>query len=123
ASGCTLCAARLWLPPVWIAGGRARVLARALGRSGTARRLAAYRPLRTEPGSVELLDGMAARAVVLVPLLQADRDLDWTPWPTGGPLGVDAIAGVDLVLAPALAVSRRGVRLPPRGPPCRPAPS
>jgi 5-formyltetrahydrofolate cyclo-ligase len=74
-------------------------------------RLAAYRPLRTEPGSIELLDVLAVRAVVLVPLLRADRDLDWTPWPSGEPLGVDAIAGVDAVLAPAVAVSRIGVRL------------
>jgi len=106
-----LLAVRAGLPPDRIVEARARVRAHVLGRFGTARRLAAYRPLRTEPGSVELLDGMAARAVVLVPLLQADRDLDWTPWPTGGPLGVDAISGVDVVLAPALAVSRSGVRL------------
>src|SRR5215469_3886092 len=34
-----------------------------------------------------------------------------TPWRTGGALSVDAIAAVDLVLAPALAVSEGGVRL------------
>jgi len=106
-----LLAARAGLPPERIAEARARVRAHVLGRFGTARRLAAYRPLRTEPGSIELLDALAARAVVLIPLLQVDRDLDWTPWPTGGPLGVDAIAGVDVVLAPALAVSQSGVRL------------
>jgi len=106
-----LLAARAGLPPDRIAEARARIRARVLGRFDTARRLAAYRPLRTEPGSIELLDALAARAVVLIPLLQADRDLDWTPWPTGGPLGVDAISGVDVVLAPALAVSRSGVRL------------
>jgi 5-formyltetrahydrofolate cyclo-ligase len=106
-----LLAARAGRPPDRIAEARDRVRAHVLDRFDTARRLAAYRPLRTEPGSVELLDALAARAVVLVPLLQADRDLDWTPWPRGGPLGVDAIAGVDVVLAPALAVSRRGVRL------------
>ena len=50
-------------------------------------------------------------AAGLPPTLRADRDLDWTPWPTGGALGVDAIAAVDLVLAPALAVSEGGVRL------------
>jgi 5-formyltetrahydrofolate cyclo-ligase len=74
--------------------------------------VAAYRPMRTEPGSVELLDALAAAgADVIVPLLLGDLDLDWTPWPDGDPLGVDAVARADLVLAPALAVDRRGVRL------------
>jgi 5-formyltetrahydrofolate cyclo-ligase len=106
-----LLAARAGLAPDQIAEARAQVRAHVLDRFDTARRIAAYRPLRTEPGSLELLDMLAATAVVLVPQLLADRDLDWTPWPTGEPIGVDAIAGVDVVLAPALAVSRRGVRL------------
>jgi 5-formyltetrahydrofolate cyclo-ligase len=106
-----LLAARAGLPSDRVAVARARVRAHVLDRFGTMRRIAAYRPLRTEPGSIELLDVLAVRAVVLVPLLRADRDLDWTPWPSGEPLGVDAIAGVDAVLAPALAVSRTGVRL------------
>jgi 5-formyltetrahydrofolate cyclo-ligase len=106
-----LLAARAGLPSDSVAVARARVRAHVLDRFGTLRRLAAFRPLRTEPGSIELLDVLAVRAVVLVPLLRADRDLDWTPWPSGEPLGVDAIAGVDAVLAPALAVSRTGVRL------------
>jgi 5-formyltetrahydrofolate cyclo-ligase len=106
-----LLAARAGLAAERIAEARAQVRAHVLDRSGSARQVAAYRPLRTEPGSLELLDSLAARAVVLVPLLRADRDLDWTPWPTGGALSVDAIAAVDLVLAPALAVSEGGVRL------------
>lgn len=106
-----LLAARAGLSPDLIAAARARVRAHVLARFATARRIAAYRPLRTEPGSLELLDALAERGVVLVPLLRTDRDLDWTPWPAGDPLGVDAIAGVDVVLAPALAVSRSGVRL------------
>ena len=74
--------------------------------------MAAYRPLRTEPGSDELLDAfLAADVSVIVPVLLDDRDLDWSPWPSGPPLGVDAIASVDVVLVPALAVSFRGVRL------------
>ncbi|MGI8761409.1 MAG: 5-formyltetrahydrofolate cyclo-ligase, partial [Jatrophihabitantaceae bacterium] len=45
--------------------------------------VAGYVPLRTEPGSVELLDALTERGVrVLVPVLLADRDLDWAPWPT-----------------------------------------
>lgn len=106
-----LLAARAGLSPDLIATARSRVRAHVLDRFHTARRVAAYQPLRTEPGSLELLDALAAHAVVIVPLLRPDRDLDWSPWPAGDPLGLEAIAGVDVVLAPALAVSRSGVRL------------
>lgn len=83
------------------------------------RRVAAYVPLRTEPGSVQLLTGLrGAGARVLVPALLADRDLDWIEWDGPGvpeaaavPLGVDAVAGVDAVLVPALAVAVDGTRL------------
>ena len=91
---------------------RERVRAHVLSHFATVRRVAGYRPLRTEPGSVELLDALAtAGAEVIVPLLRPDRDLDWTPWPNGEALGLEAIAAVDLVLVPALAVDRRGLRL------------
>src|SRR6185437_42161 len=44
-------------------------------------RVAAYQPLRTEPGSVELLAELhAAGYQVIVPYLLPDRDLDWMPW-------------------------------------------
>ena len=81
------------------------------------RRVAGYLPLRTEPGSVELLDGLSAVGIeVLVPVLLPNRDLDWAEWraareqlgPTGG---VAAIARADAVLAPALAVAADGTRL------------
>jgi 5-formyltetrahydrofolate cyclo-ligase len=90
-----------------------------------ARRLAAYVPIRGEPGSLELLDALRSRDVqVLLPVTAAGCTLDWAPY--GGPLvpagygllepatrrlGPGAIAGVDLVLAPGLAVDRRGIRL------------
>jgi 5-formyltetrahydrofolate cyclo-ligase len=107
-----LLAARRALSPEQIAAARAGVRGHVLSRFGSARRVAAYRPLRTEPGSVELLDGLVARgAWVLVPVLLDDRDLDWAPWPSGAPLGVEAIASVEVALVPALAVSQRGVRL------------
>jgi 5-formyltetrahydrofolate cyclo-ligase len=107
-----LLAARAALSPTEIEAARAAVRSHVLSRFAASRRVAAYRPLRTEPGSVELLDAfVTAGAAVIVPVLLDDRDLDWTPWPSGPSLGVDAIAGVDLVLVPALAVSSRGVRL------------
>jgi len=78
--------------------------------------VAAYVPLRTEPGSLALLDGLREHgARVLVPVLLPDRDLDWSAWDGTGspvrPLGVDAVATADAVLVPALAVARDGVRL------------
>src|SRR3954462_7687551 len=45
-------------------------------------RIACYEPLRTEPGSVELLDELhSAGYQVIVPFTLPDRDLDWLPWP------------------------------------------
>jgi 5-formyltetrahydrofolate cyclo-ligase len=95
-----------------IDAARAAVRGHVLARFGSSGRVAAYRPLRAEPGSVELLDALVAGgASVIVPLLLADRDLDWTPWPSGDPLGVDTIARVGVVLVPALAADQRGARL------------
>jgi 5-formyltetrahydrofolate cyclo-ligase len=76
--------------------------------------VAGYVPLRTEPGSVELLDDLINQGVrVITPVLLEDNDLDWMPWGVvdGAPLGVDAIADVDAVLVPALAVAADGTRL------------
>lgn len=77
------------------------------------RTVAGYVPLRTEPGSFELLDDLAAAGVrVLVPITLGDHDLDWTLWGTPiAPLGLDAIGTVDAVLVPALAVAADGTRL------------
>jgi 5-formyltetrahydrofolate cyclo-ligase len=75
---------------------------------------AGYVPLRTEPGSVELLDDLVNQGVrVITPMLLEDKDLDWQPWGVVGAaaLGVDAIADVDAVLVPALAVAADGTRL------------
>jgi 5-formyltetrahydrofolate cyclo-ligase len=97
-----------------IAHARAAVRTAVLQRFETAgwRRVAAYVPLRTEPGSTDLLDGLRARGVeVLVPVLRDDRDLDWAAWPGGAPIGMDAVRTVDALLVPAVAVARDGTRL------------
>src|ERR687887_1020343 len=94
---------------------RAAVRGHVLDRAAGGERVAAYRPLRTEPGSVELLAELDARGVtVLVPVLLADRDLDWARWTPAGEaerLGVDAIRAAGLVVVPALAVAEDGTRL------------
>ncbi|HEY3737808.1 MAG TPA: 5-formyltetrahydrofolate cyclo-ligase [Jatrophihabitans sp.] len=84
-------------------------------RQALPNRVAAYVPLRTEPGSVELLDDLVALGTtVLVPVLLDDLDLDWRLWgsedatPTLTP---SAIATVDVALVPALAVAEDGTRL------------
>ncbi len=82
-------------------------------------RIAGYQPLRTEPGSVELLRELLARGYeVIVPVTLPDRDLDWIRWtPVGQPveqsdlLGPDAISLAALVLVPAFAIDRQGHRL------------
>lgn len=84
--------------------------------------IAAYRPLRTEPGSLELLEELhRAGYRVLVPITLADRDLDWSYWTPAvsseppalrvDALGVDALRSAALVLVPAFAVDRAGHRL------------
>jgi 5-formyltetrahydrofolate cyclo-ligase len=89
--------------------------------------VAAYTPMIGEPGGPELPDALAAHAPrLLLPVLLADRDLDWAEFsstealaparfgltePTGPRLGTAAIGEADVVLVPALAADRRGARL------------
>ena len=104
-------AARSALTASQIGDARDKVRAHVLARFASSRSTAAYLPMRTEPGSVELLDALTAGGSdVIVPLLLDDRDLDWTPWPGGDPLGVDALARADVVRGPARAADRHGVR-------------
>lgn len=78
------------------------------------------------PTNVLLQRLLAASHRVLLPVLLADLDLDWASWsggaalapgrfallePTGPRLGVDAVAGADLVVCPGLAGDRGGSRL------------
>jgi 5-formyltetrahydrofolate cyclo-ligase len=89
--------------------------------------IAAYYSLSSEPDTHSLVYALWKRGgYVLLPLLRPDADLDWAsyegpdslrPGPRGlaepaePPRGMDAVARADLVLVPALAVDRGGVRL------------
>ncbi|MFN2517732.1 MAG: 5-formyltetrahydrofolate cyclo-ligase [Jatrophihabitantaceae bacterium] len=114
-----LTAARLSRPAAAVESARRDVCAVVLGRCAAAgwRCVAAYLPLPSEPGSAALLAALARAGVrVLVPVLRADRDLDWAEWDAmtqewGSLLGVDSIADADALLVPAVAVARDGTRL------------
>lgn len=99
-----LAARRLQPAAVRVAGDRARDRHVADLRAGGP--VAAYASFGTEPDTAGLL-----RPGDLLPVLRPDRDLDWRAHPHGLPLGPDAVTMCDLVLVPALAVDRRGVRL------------
>lgn len=89
-----------------------------------------YVPVGTEPGGPELPDVLAEAlgpgSRLLLPVLRDDLDLDWAPYagpgslvaagrgmrePATGRLGRAAITDAGLVVVPALAVDRHGVRL------------
>ncbi|MCW2759501.1 MAG: 5-formyltetrahydrofolate cyclo-ligase [Nocardioidaceae bacterium] len=109
---------------------QARLLAEVLLAVPEVRRaatVAAYVSVGREPGTGHLLDALADTGKrVLLPLLLPDDDLDWGVYrgadtlvrarrgllePAGDPLGVEAVAGADVVLVPGLAVDRTGLRL------------
>lgn len=87
--------------------------------------VAAYVSIPGEPGTGPLLETLLARGRhVLLPVVRPDGELDWARHdgplaaagfgllePTGPRLGPEAIATADVVLVPALAVDRRGMRL------------
>lgn len=95
----------------------------------TARTVCAYLPFGTEPGTPALADALAAGgARVLLPVIRPEPGpLDWAEYtgvtdlvpsrfrgirePGGKRLGSDAVAAAEVILVPALAVDRRGVRL------------
>ncbi len=105
---------------------RAAILA--MSEASQARVIAAYVSFGAEPDTRETLEAWRERGIeILLPVLLADADLDWARYdgphfltpnargllePSGPRLGRSAIAGADLVLAPALAVdAATGVRL------------
>ncbi len=89
--------------------------------------VACYVDVPPEPPTGALLAALLARGYrVLLPLLRADRDLGWGEYdaaaglvparwglrePAGPDLGTDAIGAADVVIVPAVAVARDGVRL------------
>lgn len=86
-----------------------------------------YVPLPTEPGSVAMLDRLrAVGARVLLPVTVPDAPLHWAPYqgpdslrtgafgvaePVAEPLPPEAVRRAGIVLVPALAVDRAGIRL------------
>ena len=91
------------------------------------RSVAAYVSVGSEPGTGPLLESLYERGVeVVLPILLPHGDLDWAPYtgpdglvpaargmlePVTEAMGTAAVTTVDAVLAPGLAVDRRGIRL------------
>jgi 5-formyltetrahydrofolate cyclo-ligase len=119
-------ASRRSLTAETLAAAVARVTA-ALGellRATAPRLVCAYVPVGNEPGGQGLPAALSGAGELLLPVLRADNDLDWARYtgtllpagrglrePDGPRLGPAAVAGADLIVAPAVAVDRRGMRL------------
>ncbi|WP_431964985.1 5-formyltetrahydrofolate cyclo-ligase [Nocardia sp. bgisy134] len=105
----------------------ALALAEEVGKLEVSGWVCAYVPVRGEPGSTAQLEALReAGARVLLPLTGGAEPLNWAEYtgrddlrkarygllePSGPALGADAVALAELILIPALAVDRRGVRL------------
>ena len=83
-----------------------------------------YVPVGAEPGGPDLPSVLEHVGRLLLPILLPDSDLDWAAYdgslasgprgllhPAGPALGVEAIREAALVVVPALAVDRSGMRL------------
>ncbi|MFE9205323.1 5-formyltetrahydrofolate cyclo-ligase [Micromonospora sp. NPDC007230] len=128
----TLLAHRRSLPAPARAAAAARVQAELTSLVGRLRPawMTAYVPVGSEPGGSDLPAVLRAalppEAELLLPVLRDDLDLDWASYtdpgslraagrglrePAGPRRGPDAVAEAALVIVPALAVDRRGIRL------------
>jgi 5-formyltetrahydrofolate cyclo-ligase len=92
-----------------------------------ARSISCFLSIPTEPGTREFVAGAVARGIrVLLPITRVDGLLDWAvatpdgdiaegmfglPEPVGEVLGPIAVNDVDLLVIPAAAVDRTGMRL------------
>jgi 5-formyltetrahydrofolate cyclo-ligase len=92
-----------------------------------ARSISCFLSIPTEPGTREFVAAAVARGIrVLLPITRADGLLDWSvakpdgdiiegrfglPEPVGDVLGPIAVNDVDLLIIPAAAVDRSGMRL------------
>jgi 5-formyltetrahydrofolate cyclo-ligase len=97
----------------------------AVGAARGLGRVAAYAPMRGEPGGPDLVPALAAVVGELIlPVLLPDRDLDWAAYdgslltgaagfaaPDGPRLGAAAVGSAEVVFVPAVAVDRAGRRL------------
>lgn len=88
--------------------------------SRAVRSVAAYVPLKGEPGGPRLPAELARTRRLLLPLLRADNDLEWgvyagtlAPGRRGlsEPVGPHVPLDVDVMVVPALAVDGSGMRL------------
>ena len=109
------------------AGSALRDAVLALPEAQMAGTAAVYYSIGSEPGTHGLVYALWKRGTyVLLPVLRPDLDLDWASYegpdslragprgltePAEPPRGVAAVSRADLVIVPALAVDRRGVRL------------
>jgi 5-formyltetrahydrofolate cyclo-ligase len=127
----TLLSARRALPPQQRAAEAAALCARVSGLVTAGDTVCAYVPVGTEPGSIELVDTLHARgARVLLPVARSDDagvplPLAWGEYRPGtlvaAPFGLrepppprlapETVGGAAMLLVPALAVDRTGVRL------------
>ena len=109
------------------AGHAVREAVLALPETQMAGTAAAYYSVGTEPDTRGLVYALWKRVTyVLLPVLLPGGDLDWASYegpdslvpgrrgtlqPAEPPRGTAAVASADLVIVPALAVDRRGIRL------------
>lgn len=120
-----IAAARRALPDERREAEAAALAAAAAGLAAAGETVCAYWPVGSEPGSAAVVDGLLGRGVrVLLPVVSPEGPLDWAEYtgalrpgphgllePAGVLLGHAAISTAGLVLVPALAVARDGVRL------------